>query len=226
LYNVGEPCNEMYFVLRGRIEEGHDLDDVVSQKIMFHYERGQTVGTFEFVFGLKHYLSARAYRSGVLCMALSRDDFFEVLKIHPNQKQIVMKNAMKDNGSKFAAHTVAKSTKSRGSRRSGQSGASRGTKASRGSKISKASNRSKISVRKAKGMGLADAKEMGVKLEMPGAGPQRSSKTSLEGEDKIHGEDASEEGSVIDSQNLEDDDDAQSAMSGQVRIISLNQITH
>ena len=207
MYNVGEPCNEMYFVLRGKIEEGHDLDDV-SQKTMFLYERGQTVGTFEFVFGLKHYLSARAYRSGVLCMALSRDDFFEVLKIHPNQKQIVMKNAMKDNSSKLAAHTVAKSTKSRGSRRSGQSGASRGTKASQGSKISKASNRSKISVPKAKGMGLADAKEMG-----------RRSKTSLEGEDKIHGEDASEEGSVIDSQNLDDDDDAQSAMSGQVRII-------
>ena len=49
--------------------------------MLFRSEKGASVGAFEFVFGLKHTLAARTYRSGAMCMRLLREDFMDVLKV-------------------------------------------------------------------------------------------------------------------------------------------------
>ena len=85
VHNPGEVCKDMLLVTRGVIEEG-DFDEsnmeVDAQEVVFRHEKAGAVGAFEFLFGLKHTLSARTSRSGAMCMRLLREPFLEVLKVH------------------------------------------------------------------------------------------------------------------------------------------------
>ena len=247
LFSSGDVCKEMFFVARGKVEGGTELDDIMTQKILFLYERGHGVGAFEFIFGLKHMVSARANRSGAVCLRLSRDAFFEVLKIHPDEKEKVMRNGMKghDAGN---IRGYAKSSRSIGSRRSSQrSGASKGSKSSKVSKASKASRGSKASkstagrsaksgksTKSTKGkkekMNPAYAKELGLILPQgKGTGGGAASTRVTDGSNVLNsilGNQESEEwNSDVDSLNDDDDDDADSTTSnatdGKVELIKL-----
>jgi hypothetical protein len=99
------------------------------------------VGSFEFVFGLKHNLSARAYKHGAVCLALARDVFQGIARLYHSDMNKVFRNGMKEHKVKGAATMKSRmSTASRGSRNSARSA---GSKKSNGSRVSKASKASK-----------------------------------------------------------------------------------
>jgi hypothetical protein len=134
----------LLFQTRGAIEEGRDFDD--EHDILFHYSRGMQVGSFEFVFGLKHNLTARALKQGAVCLALARDAFQEIAKMHPADMGKVFRNGMKEQKVKGAATMKSRvSTASRGSRSSRGSRGSRNSKTSASSRKSNASRASKSS---------------------------------------------------------------------------------
>jgi hypothetical protein len=110
---------------------------------MFHYTRGMQVGSFEFVFGLKHNLSARAYKHGAVCLSLARELFQGIARLYHSDMDKVFRNGMKEHKVKGAATMKSRmSTASRGSRNSARSA---GSKKSNGSRVSKASKASKAS---------------------------------------------------------------------------------
>jgi hypothetical protein len=113
------------------------------------------VGSFEFVFGLKHNLTARAFKQGAVCLALARDAFKEIAKMHPDDMSKVFRNGMTEHKVKGAATMKSRassnsrnskgsggSKRSNASKKSNASRASKGSKSSKSSKSSKRSNRS------------------------------------------------------------------------------------
>ena len=129
IYNAGDTCKEMFVVTRGVIEEGCNFEDEMTEQILFNYGKGMQVGSFEFVFGLKHNLTARAFKQGVFCLALARDAYQETAKMHPGDVEMVFRNVMKENKENKGAATI----------RSARTAQSRGSRTSRSSKRSKAS---------------------------------------------------------------------------------------
>ena len=128
---------------------------------MFHYTRGMQVGSFEFVFGLKHNLSARAYKHGAVCLSLARELFQGIARLYHSDMDKVFRNGMKEHKVKGAATIKSRmSQNSARSHSSKKSNGSRASKASRASRASKASHKSGNSVEsKTNTTGTKDTKE-------------------------------------------------------------------
>ena len=131
---------------------------------MFHYTRGMQVGSFEFVFGLKHNLSARAYKHGAVCLSLARELFQGIARLYHSDMDKVFRNGMKEHKVKGAATMKSRmSTASRGSRNSARSAGSKKSNGSRVSKASKASKGNSVksgkSARNTNATGTKDTKE-------------------------------------------------------------------
>jgi CRP-like cAMP-binding protein len=91
VFRTGEIAKELYFVLQGALEElDSDQDKVVRTA-----RRNSALGTIPFSFGLRHFATARASRSGCVCMRLTRENLFEVLKTHPEDEETVMQNSLR-----------------------------------------------------------------------------------------------------------------------------------
>jgi len=122
VFTSGEISKEMYFVVSGSVEE-LDGDD---EKVTAVAHKNHSLGALAFFFGLRQFTTARASRSGAVCMRLTRESLFEVLKIHPKDEEAVMQNSLRTFAVKGAA-TIAKSSKSTGSKKSRSSGKSAGS---------------------------------------------------------------------------------------------------
>ena len=172
IYNAGDASKEMYIVTRGTIEEGRNFEDELTQQILFYYMKGMQLGTFEFVFGLKHNLTARAYKQGAICLALHRDAYQETAKMHAADVDKVFRNGMKDHKRRGAATLKsARTNQSRGSRQSGASGskransastAGRSNKSAKSNKSHKSNKSAKSAANKAKG--LEEAKKAAIMM--------------------------------------------------------------
>jgi cobalamin biosynthesis Mg chelatase CobN len=122
------------------------------------------VGAFEFVFGLKHNLSARAYKHGAVCLALARDVFQGIARLYHSDMNKVFRNGMKEHKVKGAATIKSRmsqnSARSHSSKKSNGSRASKASRASRASRASKASHKSGNSVEsKTNTTGTKDTKQ-------------------------------------------------------------------
>ena len=137
VFTTGEIAKEMYFVLHGSLEE-LDLDQ---DKVVATAHKNSALGTLPFFFGLRHFATARAARSGCVCMRLTRDSLFEVLKTHPKDEEAVMQNSLRTWKVSGAA-TVAKSSRSIGSKKSKQSKSSKNSKSSLGSSSKRTGSKS------------------------------------------------------------------------------------
>ena len=91
VFRTGEIAKEMYFVLQGALEELDSDQD----KIVRTARKNSALGTIPFCFGLRHFATARASRSGCVCMRLTRENLFEVLKTHPKDEETVMQNSLR-----------------------------------------------------------------------------------------------------------------------------------
>jgi hypothetical protein len=138
-------------VLQGALEElDSDQDKVVRTA-----RKNSALGTIPFSFGLRHFATARASRSGCVCMRLTRENLFEVLKTHPKDEETVMQNSLRtlNNSSRDATRSLDSKadrnesgsgstvrSKNRGSEKSGLSQDSEYSRGSRKSHHSKNSN--------------------------------------------------------------------------------------
>jgi len=92
LFTVGDVCKEIFFVLSGAVHEveGKDGEHVVTVS-----RKNDAVGPLAFFFGLRQFYTAHATRLGAVCMRLSREGLFEVLKKYPNDEETLLRNAFK-----------------------------------------------------------------------------------------------------------------------------------
>ncbi len=142
VFRTGEIAKEMYFVLQGALEELDDDQD----KVVRTARKNSALGTIPFSFGLRHFATARASRSGCVCMRLTRENLFEVLKTHPKDEETVMQNSLRTLTRESTAVNAndAKSTDGRSDR--GNTGdVEKNDKKSMKSSVSSGSKRSKES---------------------------------------------------------------------------------
>jgi ankyrin repeat protein/CRP-like cAMP-binding protein len=224
LYNEGDTSKEMFIVTRGVVEEGRGFQDEVTQQVLFNYGKGMQVGAFEFVFGLKHNLTARAFKQGAVGLVLNRDAYQETAKMHPADVDKVFRNGLKENKMNKGAATMrstltAQSRGSKGSkvsagskassRRSAHSKASASTdgRSIKSGKSNKSAQSNKSAVNKSNELG--DMKKAA--LANARAGAAKSMDEDLATTCRTA---ASEEGSVISSQRLHDDGDDRDSTAG------------
>jgi CRP-like cAMP-binding protein len=139
VFRTGEIAKEMYFVLHGALEELDDDQD----KVVRTARKNSALGTIPFSFGLRHFATARASRSGCVCMRLTRENLFEVLKTHPKDEETVMQNSLRTLNRESTGVTAndAKSTDGRSDRgAAGEAGADKKSTKSGVSSRSKLSN--------------------------------------------------------------------------------------
>eukprot|EP00736_Rhodelphis_marinus_P010665 Rmarinus@m.2341 len=93
VFRVGELCKEMFFLRSGKVEivvtdenEAETVDETVGP--------GREVGTVPFIFGVRHHVSARTCNQAVAALVLPREDFNDVLKLYPEEEQIITKNVL------------------------------------------------------------------------------------------------------------------------------------
>jgi len=132
VFSAGEVCKEIWFVVSGAVQL------VDGEQIISVNRRNDAVGIFAILFELRHFLyTAYATRQGAVCMRLSREGLNEMLKKHPQDKEILMRNAFKQIASKTAStirsNKSSKSKKSGASKVSGKSGKSGKSKKSQNS---------------------------------------------------------------------------------------------
>ena len=92
LFTAGDVCKEIFFVLSGTVHEveGKDGEHVVTVS-----RKNDAVGPLAFFFGLRQFYTAHATRLGAVCMRLSREGLFEVLKKYPHDEETLLRNAFK-----------------------------------------------------------------------------------------------------------------------------------
>eukprot|EP00960_Hanusia_phi_P033538 750499-Hanusia_phi.AAC.12 len=83
----------MFFVVNGSVEEVLESN---GREVVENFRRAHhSVGSISFFFGTRHMHTARASKNGAICMKLDRKAFFEVLKNHPRDEDVVAKNALR-----------------------------------------------------------------------------------------------------------------------------------
>ena len=94
LFRAGDLADEMYSVISGaveKIEENAHGADIVTG-IM---KKGHALGEASFAFGMKHLYGARAKEGlGSTCLRLIRSAYLEVLKLFPEDQEVVTSNSL------------------------------------------------------------------------------------------------------------------------------------
>ena len=94
LFRAGDLADEMYSVISGaveKIEENAHGADIVTG-IM---KKGHALGEASFAFGMKHLYGARAKEGlGSTCLRLMRSAYLEVLKLFPEDQEVVTSNSL------------------------------------------------------------------------------------------------------------------------------------
>jgi len=95
LFQINTVAHDMFFVMSGEVEQlSFDLEgaEVVDAKI----GSGGSVGALAAYFGIRHMFSARAISSSgpCLCLRLVRNQMVPILKVYPDDEEIVAQNAM------------------------------------------------------------------------------------------------------------------------------------
>mmetsp|Transcript_26024 Transcript_26024/g.58867 ORF Transcript_26024/g.58867 Transcript_26024/m.58867 type:complete len:2813 (-) Transcript_26024:149-8587(-) len=120
LFQSNMVAHEMYFVVSGSVDqlmqdsEGNHVHDQT-------VPAGGSVGDLSFFFGVRHINSARASRSGAVCLQLVRAQIMPILQAYPDDEEIVAQNALRQ----FQLTKYARSAA--GTSRYGKSVASFGT---------------------------------------------------------------------------------------------------
>ena len=156
IFLAGDVCREMFFVLNGAV---HEVEGDEGDKVVKVCRRNEAVGPLAFFFGLRQFFTARASRQGAICMRLSREALFDVLKKYPEDEEVLLRNAFKTFHSTGAA-TIAKSSRSRGSGAGGDA-KSKSSQSSKGSKTKSKSSKSSKSSVSARKPGKSGASEGG-----------------------------------------------------------------
>jgi len=135
VFSAGEVCKEIFLVVSGAVQS------VDGEHFISVARRNDAVGIPALLFGLRHFMyTAYATQQGSVCMRLPRESMNELLKNSPQDKEILMRNALKAFAS-MSASTAAKSAKSRGSSKSKKSATSKVSGNSGKSKASKSSKK-------------------------------------------------------------------------------------
>eukprot|EP00960_Hanusia_phi_P004584 133331-Hanusia_phi.AAC.3 len=106
----------MFFVMSGAVEEVQEKEE--GETVTAVRRTNHSVGGLSFFFGLRQLETARASKGGAVCLRLERESFFELLKTHQKDEDIIAQNAMR------TFEVVNKSRMGGSSKHSGYSGMS------------------------------------------------------------------------------------------------------
>jgi hypothetical protein len=106
IFRSGDACKELMLIASGSIEtvedgEGGRGDESGAELL----GPGDTLGEVPFVFGIRHFKSARVGRSKAAAFTLATEAYRELLKSFPAQEDVIMDNTMRqyDGESSIAA---------------------------------------------------------------------------------------------------------------------------
>jgi len=115
VFRAGEACKELVIISSGFVDTYEEVAASVAggpggEEVSDSLGPGDTLAEVSFVFGIRHFKTARVSRhKKVLAFVLSAEAYRELLKAFPSQEDVVMDNAMHQ----YEGMTTARSHKSK-----------------------------------------------------------------------------------------------------------------
>jgi len=144
IYRTGEVANEMYLVASGTVDELGEKDKRTGQEIVNRTIKSEhCFGELSFFFGMRHLVSAKAGKqSGAICFKLPRAQFLPLLKLFPEEEEILAEASLSSYDDSMSVSNHSKKSSSRHSVVSGRSGkSSRSSRSGRSKKSTAKSGR-------------------------------------------------------------------------------------
>jgi len=95
LFKHGDVADEMFIVMSGSVDKIEENPMTGNESVTGVLKKGSAIGELSFAFGMKHLFTARAKEAtGATCMRLSRSAYLEVLKLFPEDQDLVTANSL------------------------------------------------------------------------------------------------------------------------------------
>jgi len=94
LFQAGDVPEEMFLVVSGSVDK-FNYDLTGQENPLGAIKHGAAVGDVSFAFGMKHLYGARASAvGGAVCLRLTRTSYLQVLKLYPEDEDVVSQNSL------------------------------------------------------------------------------------------------------------------------------------